>query len=102
VFAGIWPSRRFWPAGSAKVSAMTERHEDPRPGLGPMSTGEFRVTPDVSASTAQFQAFADRDAEPERPWDMGVPGRSVAKMAMLVVIVAVVLAAIAILVVSVA
>ena len=24
-----------------------------------MSTGEFRVAPDVSASTAQFQAFAD-------------------------------------------
>jgi len=67
-----------------------------------MSTGEFRATPDVSASTAQFQAFAERDVEPERPWDMGVPGRSVAKMAMLVVIVAVVLAAIAILVVSVA
>jgi hypothetical protein len=82
---------------------MTERHEDPRPGLGrPISTGEFRATPDVSATTAQFQAFADSDAEPERPWDMRVPGRSVAKMAMLVVVVAVVLAAIAILVVTVA
>jgi hypothetical protein len=82
---------------------MTERHEDPRPGSGrSMSTGEFRATPDVSASTAQFQAFADSDAEPERPWNMAAPGRSVAKMAMLVVIVAVVLAAIAILVVTVA
>ena len=67
-----------------------------------MSTGEFRATPDVSASTAQFQAFADSDAEPEPPWNMAAPGRSVAKMAMLVVIVAVVLAAIAILVVTVA
>jgi hypothetical protein len=67
-----------------------------------MSTGEFRATSDVSASTAQFQAFADSDAEPERPWNMAAPGRSVAKMAMLVVIVAVVLAAIAILVVTVA
>jgi hypothetical protein len=67
-----------------------------------MSTGEFRATPDVSASTAQFQAFAEREAEPEPPWNMGVPGRSVAKMAMLVVVVAVVLAAIAILVVTVA
>jgi hypothetical protein len=82
---------------------MTERHEDPRPGSGrSMSTGEFRATPDVSANTAQFQAFANSEAEPERPWDMGVPGRSVAKMAMLVVIVAVVLAVIAILVVTVA
>jgi hypothetical protein len=80
---------------------MTERYDDPRPGSGPsMSTGEFRATPDVSASTAQFQAFAESDAEPERPWDMGAPGRSVAKMAMLVVIAAVVLAAIAILVVT--
>jgi hypothetical protein len=24
-----------------------------------MTTGEFRVAPDISASTAQFQAFAD-------------------------------------------
>ena len=68
----------------------------------PISTGEFRATPDVSANTAQFQAFADSDAQPERPWDMAAPGRSVAKMALLVVIVAVVLAAIAILVVTLA
>lgn len=82
---------------------MTERHEDSATGARrPISTGEFRATPDVSASTAQFKAFADSDAEPERPWDMGAPGRSVAKMAMLVVIVAVVLAAIAILVVTLA
>jgi hypothetical protein len=61
-----------------------------------MNTGEFRATPDASASTAQFQAFAESEAEPGRPWDMGAPGRSVAKMALIVVIVAVVLAAIAI------
>ena len=68
-----------------------------------MTTGEFRATPDLSANTAQFKAFADGgNAEPERPWEMGAPGRSVAKMAMLVVIVAVILAAIAILVVTVA
>jgi hypothetical protein len=67
-----------------------------------MTTGEFRATPDASANTAQFQAFAAREAETERPWEMGAPGRSVAKMAMLVVIVAVVLAAIAILVVTLA
>jgi hypothetical protein len=75
---------------------MTERYENPatRPGR-PMNTGEFRATPDASASTAQFQAFAESEAEPGRPWDMGASGRSVAKMALIVVIVAVVLAVIA-------
>ena len=82
---------------------MTERHDDPLTSVGrTTSTGEFRAAPDVSANTAQFQAFADSDAQPERPWDMAAPGRSVAKMALLVVIVAVVLAAIAILVVTLA
>jgi hypothetical protein len=82
---------------------MTERHEDPATRTGrSMSTGEFRATPDMSASTAQFQAFADSSVEPERPWDMAAPGRSVAKMALLVVGVAVVLAVIAILVVTLA
>ncbi len=76
---------------------MTERYENPatRPDR-PMSTGEFRATPDVSASTAQFRAFAESEAEPGRPWDMGASGRSVTKMALIVVVVAVVLAAIAI------
>jgi hypothetical protein len=81
---------------------MTERHEDAVTGSSRMTTGEFRATPDASANTAQFKAFAARDAEAERPWDMGAPGRSVAKMAMLIVIVAVILAAIAILVVTLA
>jgi hypothetical protein len=75
---------------------MTERYEEPATRAGrPMSTGEFRATPDVSASTAQFRAFADDESEQGRPWDMGAPGRSVAKMSLIVVIVAVVLAAIA-------
>jgi len=80
---------------------MTERHEDAATGRR-MTTGEFRATPDVSASTAQFQAFASSDAEPERPWNMRAPGRNVAKMTMLVVAVAVILAVIAILVVTLA
>jgi hypothetical protein len=82
---------------------MTERHED-AVAEGRMTTGEFRAAPDVSANTAQFEAFAkgDADADPERPWDMGAPGRNVAKMTMLIVIVAVILAAIAILVVTLA
>jgi hypothetical protein len=44
------------PERSATVNAMTERHEDPADRL---TTGEFRAAPDISASTAQFQAFAD-------------------------------------------
>jgi hypothetical protein len=81
---------------------MTERHEDPATWAAgrPISTGEFRAAPDSSASTAQFRAFADGEAE--KPWEMAAPGRSVAKMSLLIVVVAVVLAAIAILVLSLA
>jgi hypothetical protein len=80
---------------------MTERHEDPATRSGrPITTGEFRATPDVSASTAQFRAFAESDAAQEPPWSMAAPSRSIAKMALVIVIVAVVLAAIAILVTS--
>jgi hypothetical protein len=82
--------------------AMTERLEDP-PGSGrPITTGEFRATPDVSASTAQFRAFADAEdgSEPGRPWEMGAPGRSVARMALLILGVAVVLALVALLIVK--
>jgi hypothetical protein len=79
---------------------MTDRHEETGTRAGrPITTGEFRAAPDVSASTAQFQAFAESKADPERPWEMAAPGRSVAKMATLIVVVAVVLAVIAILVV---
>jgi hypothetical protein len=78
---------------------MTERHEDHATRSGrPISTGEFRAAPDVSANTAQFRAFAQSDASQEAPWEMAAPGRSVAKMALVIVIVAVVLAAIALLV----
>jgi hypothetical protein len=88
-------------ATSYTVVAMSERYEDPRQSAGrAMSTGEFRATPDASASTAQFRAFAESEAEPGRPWDVGAPGRSVAKMAVIVVAVAVVIAVIAILVVN--
>ncbi len=43
----------------------------------PRTTGEFRAAPDISASTAQFQAFAagsvggkvtDSGSWPEQPW----------------------------------
>jgi hypothetical protein len=95
------PVMAFLPAASTTVTAMTERHEESAPHAGrPITTGEFRATPDVSASTAQFRAFAEAEGGQERPWEMAAPGRSVAKMAMVIVIVAVVLAAIAILVAS--
>lgn len=78
---------------------MSERYEDPHSSA--MSTGEFRAAPDISASTAQFRAFAESEAEPGKPWDVGAPGRNVAKMAAIVVAVAVVIAVIAILIVTV-
>ncbi len=35
----------------------------------PSNTAEFRAAPDISANTAQFQAFAAaHDARPDRPW----------------------------------
>ncbi len=78
---------------------MTERHENPAASSRPITTGEFRATPDVSASTAEFRAFAEDGSDPGRPWEMAAPGRSVARMALLVVGVAVVLALVALLIV---
>jgi hypothetical protein len=35
----------------------------------PTNTGEFRAAPDVSASTAEFKAFAKAyDSQPAEPW----------------------------------
>lgn len=81
---------------------MPERYEDPHSGAGrPMSTGEFRAVPDISASTAQFRAFADDEADAGKPWYAGAQGRSVARIATIVVGVAVVIAVIAILIATV-
>jgi hypothetical protein len=63
--------------------AMTDRHDD-QAGNRRMSTGEFRATPDISASTAQFRAFAEDRSEVTGTWGAGAPGRSPAKIAMLV------------------
>ena len=60
-----------------------------------MTTGEFRTAPDISASTAQFRAFAEEDSAPT--WDGAAPARSPARIAMLVAGVVIVLAIIAIL-----
>ena len=62
-----------------------------------MTTGEFRAAPDVSASTAQFRAFAEDRSEPATAWDGAAPERSPARIAILVGGVIVVLAIIAIL-----
>ncbi len=78
---------------------MTERHENSAASGRPITTGEFRAAPDVSASTAQFRAFAEDGSEPGRPWEMAAPGRSVARMALLVVGVAIVLGLVALLIV---
>jgi hypothetical protein len=60
----------------------------------PRTTAEFRAAPDLSASTAEFKAFAskqDRDddqrgargdsggAWPEQPWAGGAPSRGSAR-----------------------
>ena len=81
---------------------MSERDIDPPGGTyRPISTGEFRATPDISASTAQFRAFAaEDDQDAQRPWAMRAPRRRVAALAAAVVAVAVVLVVIAILVLN--
>ncbi|HEU5419841.1 MAG TPA: hypothetical protein VFV41_19285 [Streptosporangiaceae bacterium] len=79
---------------------MSER--DDYPGTGrPMTTGEFRTTPDASANTAQFRAFAaEQAADDAAPWDMKASGRSVGRLAGIVVLVAIVLAVLALIVVK--
>jgi hypothetical protein len=81
---------------------MTERHSEPSASGRPMNTGEFRAMPDASASTAQFQAFAEGDAEPTRQWDLAAPSRSPARLTALIVGGVVVLAIIVILIATLA
>jgi hypothetical protein len=67
---------------------MTDRDDryvgNDAPSL-PRNTGEFRAAPDVSASTAEFKAFAAGPTDgvgratasgswPEQPWAGDVPG----------------------------
>ncbi len=60
-----------------------------------MTTGEFRATGDISASTAQFRAFAEDRSEFASEPDLVAPGRSPAQIATLIALVIVVLAVIA-------
>jgi cytochrome b len=77
---------------------MTERHDDPAGNGRRMSTGEFRAAPDISASTAQFRAFAEDRPDATGSWDAVAPGRNPTRLAMLIVGVVVLLAIIATLV----
>lgn len=74
--------------------AMTERHDETVATGQPMTTGEFRAARDISASTAQFRAFAE-DPEFTRDPETSAPGRSPAQIAVVVALVIIVLAIIA-------
>jgi hypothetical protein len=52
--------------------------------------------PDSSGSTAEFRAFASRGGEVQSPWNMRAPGRKVALLAGIIVLVAIVLVIIAV------
>jgi hypothetical protein len=62
-----------------------------------MSTGEFRSAPDVSANTAQFQAFAAQQGERTAQFQAIAAGRSPARLALLIGAVIVLVALIVIL-----
>lgn len=69
---------------------MSERDSDFFP------QGQGSGTPDPSRSTAQFRAFANSaGGESEAPWSMRAPGRRVALLAGVVILVALILALIA-------
>ncbi len=72
------------------VMPMSERDTD-------FSATEDSAYADISRSTAEFRAFADRSgSEAAQPWSMRAPGRKVVLLAGVVIGVAVVLAIIAI------
>jgi hypothetical protein len=68
----------------------------PEPDSDFFPAGQGPAGPDVSRSTAEFRAFANRTGgESEAPWAMRAPGRKVALLAGVVIAVAIVLALIA-------
>jgi hypothetical protein len=80
---------------------MTERYSEPPPRGRRITTGEFRATPDVSANTAQFQAFAAQQAEQTGQWaKIDTAARSRTRLGILILAVVVVVAIIAILAVT--
>lgn len=66
-----------------------------------MTTGEFRAAPDISASTAQFQAFAAGQGEKTGQWAAPAPARNPTRLALLILAVLVVVVIIAVLAVTV-
>ena len=79
---------------------MTEPYSEPPPRGRRLTTGEFRATPDISANTAQFQAFAAGQGEQTRQWELDAPPRSRTRLTVLIVAVVIVVAIIAILAVT--
>ncbi len=79
---------------------MSDRDIDPASSTQhPTATGEFRAAADISASTAQFRAFAAGSAgDGKRPWAMRTRRRNVAVLAAAVILVAAVLVVIAMMV----
>jgi hypothetical protein len=75
---------------------MTEPFSEPPPRDRRMTTGEFRATPDISANTAQFQAFAASQGE----WAATAPARNHTRLALLILAVVAVVAIIAVLAVT--
>ncbi len=80
---------------------MTERYSEPPPRGRRITTGEFRATPDISANTAQFQAFAADRPEQTGQWEkIDTAARSRTRLGILILAVVVVVAIIAILAVT--
>jgi hypothetical protein len=79
---------------------MTEPFSEPPPRDRRMTTGEFRATPDLSASTAQFRAFAASQGEQTGQWAATAPARNHTRLALLIVAVVAVVVIIAVLAVT--
>jgi len=60
------------------------------------AAAEDSAYPDSSGSTAEFRAFANRGGEAPSPWNMRAPGRKVALLAGIIIVVAIVLVIIAV------
>lgn len=84
-------------AGLGTVVAMTEGRGDSAASGRPMSTGEFRAAPDVSASTAQFRAFAERKSETTQQWETVAAQRNPARKTFLIIAVILALVIVAVL-----
>ena len=79
---------------------MTEPYSEPPPRGRRFTTGEFRATPDISASTAQFKAFAAEQGDQTAQWDTETPPRNRTRLGILILAVVVVVVIIAILAVT--